>query len=379
MSVVTPAGGVAGLPACAKYAVFFAVLMVFLTGNVPLGVPAEQVARSYRLTINYRPAISRRGSGGPLRRVAVSARLPPEAIGRMPSILVAEDDPGVRDALCELLRLEGFEVRGIADGAMALALLHAQKFDLLITGLNFPAPTRAYTTPRSSGLEIIRKLRGNTRTAALPIIVMSAYDDQEELRQATACGANAVFQKPVVIDDFFAAITALANGSQFDDRPAPTRPAFDLILPVAHTIEVINARLSSTFRDHPERLRLTDPFVFERVIAELFEEEGYESILTRPRADGGKDIYVSKTDPFTKVTFWVQCKRYVPPNKVDVTDARELYGVAQEERASGGIIVTTSYFTRPARAFADKVPLQLFLRDFDFLAEWLKRQKLPRV
>jgi restriction endonuclease Mrr len=45
------------------------------------------------------------------------------------------------------------------------------------------------------------------------------------------------------------------------------------------------------------------------------------------------------------------------------------------ERASGGILVTTSYFTRPARDFADKVPRQLFLRDFDYLTQWLERRK----
>jgi restriction system protein len=115
--------------------------------------------------------------------------------------------------------------------------------------------------------------------------------------------------------------------------------------------------------------------MFEEIVAELFVKEGYEIVLTPPRADGGKDIYVYKADPLTHMKFLVECKRYVPPLKVDVSVARQLYGVVQQEQATGGIIVTTSYFTKPAKDFAKKVPYQLFLTDFDNLSRWLKRIK----
>jgi Restriction endonuclease len=153
----------------------------------------------------------------------------------------------------------------------------------------------------------------------------------------------------------------------------PPKPQENLVIPVKQTIEVINERLINRFYGDPEKLRDLDPIIFERVIAELFLEEGYEIVLTPPRADGGKDIYVYKTDPLTQTMFLVECKRYTPPNKVTVEIARQLYGVVQQERASGGIIVTTSYFTKVAKQFASTVPYQLFLRDFDYLAQWLKK------
>jgi CheY-like chemotaxis protein len=187
----------------------------------------------------------------------------------MPSILVAENNTDARNALCEILRLDGFEARGVANASSALALLQEHIFDLLITELAFPAG------PRTSGLEIIRKLRENTRTAALPIIVVTAYDDRSELQEAYDSGANVVFVKPVE-DMLFAAVEALLGDAQFNTAPSIIKPAFDLIRPVVQSIEVINARLSSAFRDHPERLRLIDPFRFEHLIAELFEDEEYE-------------------------------------------------------------------------------------------------------
>lgn len=146
-----------------------------------------------------------------------------------------------------------------------------------------------------------------------------------------------------------------------------------VIAPIEQSIVVINDRLMKAFKDDPELLRRIDPFLFEEVVANLFEEEGYKIILTPPRADGGKDIYAYKTDLLTQVKYLVECKRYVPPLKVDVSVARQLYGAVQQEQASGGIIVTTSYFTKPAIDFARLVEYQLFLADFDDLSQWFKR------
>ncbi len=63
------------------------------------------------------------------------------------------------------------------------------------------------------------------------------------------------------------------------------------------------------------------------------------------------------------------------PPLIRLEIARQLYGVVQQENRSGGVIVTTSYFTRGAQEFAESVPYQLFLRDFGDLKKWLQREK----
>jgi hypothetical protein len=184
-----------------------------------------------------------------------------------------------------------------------------------------------------------------------------------------------IIKKPSSLEDTFKdeiafAIRELSRPKQWEEKSGA-----GLLLPVARTITTVNKRLIGIFRDSPELLCTIDPIMFEEVVAELFIEEGYEIVLTPPRADGGKDIYVYKIDPLTHTKFLVECKRYVPPLKVDVSVARQLYGVVQQEQATGGIIVTTSYFTKPAKDFAARVPYQLFLTDFDDLSQWLKKIK----
>jgi restriction endonuclease Mrr len=228
--------------------------------------------------------------------------------------------------------------------------------------------------PRINGIELITRLKNNKETSKIPILALTAYGSVVA-KEALAVGASASVQKPVDFDSFLRVLKGLFRDSLPTLYPPDHGPEDSLIIPVKESIAVVNTRITEVFRKNPEALRAIDPVLFERVVADLFEEEGYEIALTPPRADGGKDIYVYKTDPLTKVMFLVECKRYVPPSKVHVAIARQLYGVVQQERASGGIIVTTSYFTKPAKEFAASVPYQLFLRDFDYIVQWLKRAK----
>jgi len=148
-------------------------------------------------------------------------------------------------------------------------------------------------------------------------------------------------------------------------------PAF--VLPITRSIALTNDHLLEIFAREPESLRRIDPYAFEQLVAELFEREGYRVLLTPPRKDGGKDLYVFKRDLLTQTVFLVECKRYSPPHKVGVAVARQLYGVVEAEGATGGIIATTSYFTSEADSFAKTRPYRLYLRNFDDLSAWLQR------
>src|SRR5450756_3087032 len=53
--------------------------------------------------------------------------------------------------------------------------------------------------------------------------------------------------------------------------------------------------------------------------------------------------------------------------------SRNLYGVVMAQGATGGVVVTTSYFSRPARVFQASVPHRLKLYDYVALKNWLHR------
>lgn len=110
---------------------------------------------------------------------------------------------------------------------------------------------------------------------------------------------------------------------------------------------------------------------FEELIAEIFMRKGYDVELTPATRDGGKDIYVAHKDDFGSFLYLVECKHYDPSHKVGVNVLRDLYGILSKEKATYGIVVTTSDFTKPAQEFQQEIQFQMSLQDFNSIKQWL--------
>ncbi|MCP9851233.1 restriction endonuclease [Cyanobium sp. Morenito 9A2] len=121
------------------------------------------------------------------------------------------------------------------------------------------------------------------------------------------------------------------------------------------------------------------PRKFEEIVAEILYRQGYQIELTPASGDGGFDIYAARQDGLGKFLYLVECKRYVPPNKVGVEIVRSLYGVIQTQRATAGAIVTTSFFTAGAQEFQRQVQHQLHLHDYLVLQRWIKDFPITRM
>lgn len=135
----------------------------------------------------------------------------------------------------------------------------------------------------------------------------------------------------------------------------------------------INDELIRRLAKQPELMRELSPEKFEKLIAELLMDKGYEVQLTPPSKDGGRDILAIRRDDVGSALTLVECKRYAESNKVGVDIVRGLYGVVTAENATTGLIATTSYFTSGAKAFRDKVPYRLSLADFGILSSMLSK------
>ena len=104
-----------------------------------------------------------------------------------------------------------------------------------------------------------------------------------------------------------------------------------------------------------ESLRQTTWQDFERLVGEVYRRQGYRVVETGGGgADGGIDLKLIKGGE----TWLVQCKRW-RQEKVGVKVARELFGVVAAEKATGGILITTSAFTLEAENFGRGKPLRL--------------------
>lgn len=88
---------------------------------------------------------------------------------------------------------------------------------------------------------------------------------------------------------------------------------------------------------------------FEMLVGEAFRQQGFTVRETGGGgADGGVDIVLTKDNE----KFLVQCKQW-RAQKVGVAVVRELYGVMAAEGATGGVVVTSGYFTDEAKKFAN--------------------------
>ena len=124
---------------------------------------------------------------------------------------------------------------------------------------------------------------------------------------------------------------------------------------------------------NPNDLRSMNPRQFEELIAELLEREGMDVQLTPPKSDGGRDILAFQQSAAGRLLHLVECKRYAKNNPVGVALVRSLYGVVESERATSGLLVTTSRFTKGAESFTKSVGYRMSLKDYDHVAGWLKK------
>lgn len=103
-------------------------------------------------------------------------------------ILVAEDDPDIRDILVLTLERDGHrDVTAVADGAQALAALSTGRFDLVLLDV---------LMPRMSGIEVLHRLRQMPDGGDVPVIVVSALSDLDIVVSCIREGADDHLSKP---------------------------------------------------------------------------------------------------------------------------------------------------------------------------------------
>ncbi len=113
------------------------------------------------------------------------------------TILIADDDGAIVDALTMLLQMEGYEVVSTLDGTM-LRRLGPDLPDLLLLDIWMSG---------ENGKELCRLLKSQEQTRKLPIVLMSASRDVEE--SAREAGADAFLAKPFQMDELLETVEKL--------------------------------------------------------------------------------------------------------------------------------------------------------------------------
>jgi DNA-binding response OmpR family regulator len=105
---------------------------------------------------------------------------PGDMVDIRPRVLAVEDQPELLNLVSKHLARAGFEVMQARDGVEGVEAALATPFDLIVSDLNMP---------RMDGWEMIRALKADHRTAEVPVIVLSAYEDFRETLRAAQAGA----------------------------------------------------------------------------------------------------------------------------------------------------------------------------------------------
>ena len=114
-------------------------------------------------------------------------------------ILVVDDDAEIRILATKALTQDGHTVTQASGGREALALIASQVPDLLVLDL---------LMPEQGGLEILGILRSLPATAALPVVVLTAMDDEVSTRAGFDLGATDYVTKPFSIPQLAARVRA---------------------------------------------------------------------------------------------------------------------------------------------------------------------------
>jgi restriction system protein len=145
---------------------------------------------------------------------------------------------------------------------------------------------------------------------------------------------------------------------------AQVSPKPDEMLPVKPIVEfnMVDKRFveqSDVLADLESRPNLMElnPFEFENLVSNLFEQIGFQAKQTRSSKDGGVDAIAFDPRPILGGKVVVQAKRY--KNVVGVSAVRDLYGTMINEGANKGILVATSHYGPDAYEFAKDKPIEL--------------------
>jgi two-component system KDP operon response regulator KdpE len=145
-------------------------------------------------------------------------------------VLVVDDDPGLVRALTINLRARGYEVHAAATGAGALQLAATHPPQAVVLDLGLPD---------LDGIEVIRGLRGWT---AVPILVLSAREQQREKVAALDAGADDYVVKPFGMDELLARLrAAIRRGAAEPERPT--------IVTADFTVDLAAGRVTRDGRD----------------------------------------------------------------------------------------------------------------------------------
>jgi two-component system OmpR family response regulator len=121
----------------------------------------------------------------------------------MATILVVDDESGVRDLLGDSLRIAGYIAEVASDGSEALRILKSKKIDLCIVDINMP---------NIDGFTFLETIRGEKNE--IPVLLLSARDAQADVSKGLRIGADDYVRKPFSLEEILLRVAAILRRTE---------------------------------------------------------------------------------------------------------------------------------------------------------------------
>jgi DNA-binding response OmpR family regulator len=149
-----------------------------------------------------------RGAPLPEPEASLRERCLPGAVRRR-RILAVDDEPNIRRLVAETLGRAGYDVATAADGEQALAEVRRRAPDVIVLDVMMPGP---------DGFQVLRVLKDDPRTADVPVVMLTARGQLDDIRQGWQRGNDCYLTKPfnplelrMVVDRIVAALGTPEN------------------------------------------------------------------------------------------------------------------------------------------------------------------------
>jgi len=143
-----------------------------------------------------------------------------------PKILVIDDEVAVVDVISDALREEGMEVLGVTDAEQGLRAFYQFRPDAVVLDLKMP---------RCDGWELCRRLR---QVSFLPILMLTACSDGQDLIRGLNLGADDYMTKPFSLEILSARVRALLRRSRPQGSTLPILQAGDV------TVDLVSRKVT---------------------------------------------------------------------------------------------------------------------------------------
>ncbi|HEY4381402.1 MAG TPA: restriction endonuclease [Acidobacteriaceae bacterium] len=296
----------------------------------------------------------------------------------------AENTPDFRTAL-DAREITGRDRRGVTlvlDGADGVTESRVQELysrainyklirNVVVTSrveLKFPRGERVLRLERLPDSDARRWLERTVRNEQL-----GQESILELLRAANGHPLSLVTLTSLARSMSAAQLKAVLAGHLYNIKDLSLPERRELVAVAKPLIITANQAVIERLKKHPSDVFELSPRQYEEMIAELLDDMGYEVQLTPATRDGGKDILAYIKTPIAKLLCLVEVKKYRGDRKIGVELVRGLYGTLHDYQANSAMLVTTSTYSKDARALQQKHELQLSLKDYADVAGWIQK------